>query len=1032
MPHDFTPDDIDWLQDITAAVATVEADAARQEKREAALSGVLQQVDGMRDALAAAHDVTVTWEKEQTILFWKTTRTRSMNWSEANASRPKSDTTANDRNIRDVEVDTRHDLKDGYTISKEDQAKVKEMQRLHQKLVEMQDHLLSLKDDDGNPLFDDRDIRRELWSPLVKGDVIPENAVADRFSEEAQVFQGAVKVYDNLLKEHSATASKYERLQRGLKIAQKTVALAGTAAAQAITIANFSGASMSGQEQRELKALTDQNARTPFEEGSPDAARLSDLTNRYSEMQRALEQQAYAQVAFGLMNGAFDVASQSLEKPDADRNWTIAQTIFESVASAAMSAVGGKQAKDFAEGTATFDARTATTRAMALVKTGLAAGKVVFRIREAAAASDGDRKKFLKAIVIEVGAAIGNAVSAFDVVETRDATDNVINPGTDGAFSNAGNYIRTAVIGAANLTELGAVLVKARDGNIDGKAFAAALGLNVVGLIMAGTYTTAADASRKVLDNSTVSANPDEETEYERSYRKLADGDKIGEIADSMVNLNDLLEAFPGKFPDAAAQEAALIQQAQAAEDARIKAEMTELETRMKNDAAFRAEFEEELRNASEERRAALKDLIQDATPSPDDLADAEASKKAIAAVDKMIAEIEATRTKIAVLDQLTQGAVGMIAKFAPGAGLAVAIRQLVADAFYLAMKAKELNLWSRNMALTYGNDSVYGPAIQSRLASAEIQFSQKTLNAVLSLAGVAAESMRLADVMGAATATTVAITMARALSDYAYDMHKEYEIARGWQLYKDARDNKGDRKAARKAMRWNSTLSKCVLAYGMVVEGDPIAKEVAMNCGLTPVVLKDPDDLCQKVVQYFMAVYNDDPVVLRRIPVAKNWHPGRPVLTLESWLRFKAAAHLTAVPPLDRASTDTLTIDTLLSNFADTWPGGSYGITRDQDFQDDDDRATPEYGAFLAKSLTLARDTMTAFERYVPRNGACPEDAEKPWTEGALHEDMRAITESLAAQAQMIAAEVAYDDKLRLALLADRAQAGPVALGAA
>lgn len=1026
MPADFSEPEVKWLEGVAGAKATLDKDMVLEKQREDLLADILKDVDLMRDDLAEAQKFTVKLTKEQQILFWKTTKVKTMNWSEANATKPKVDVTDKKRNtrgvlsrednMRDAEVDTKHDLRGNYEV---DPAAAKKAQEAHQKIVELQEKMRALVDDEGNRLFDDDMIERELWTPLVKADVIPENAVADGFSEESKVFKGAVKIYEDKLKEHSKTAGRHETAKRMLGIGKKTVAMMGKVAGEAIKIANFSGVAMSGQEGRELKALTDQGAEGGDTIPGGSGKTFDELSKQFNDSQKALEQQAYASMALGLIDGGFDLADKALDKPDKKRNWEIAEIIFNSVANAAIAGLAADKAKKTYEANSTSDFRTANAAAGNLVKYGLQASKVIFRLHDALVAPPGERTKHLKAMVVAVGTAVGNAIAAFDVAETRDKdNDNVINPGTDGAFSNAGAYVTVAIVGAANIGEMLKIIKEASDEGKkpNAKAFATALGLNVVGAIMAGTYVPAADGSREVLKDDQTNANPHQETEYEKSYRKLGDGDQILSMTEGMKGLSDLFDKLPVDAIDPARMEKQILKAAQEEEEARLKADLDQLNTRLQNDEDFRKQFEADIANETKERKAELQKLIGDATASPDDLADEKKAKEAMAAIDRLIAEVEATRMKIAVIEQVTSGGVGIIAKFLPAAGLAVAIRQFISDLYFLAVKVKELNLWNRNMALTYGNDSVYGPAIQSRLASAEIQLSQKTINAALSAAGVAAESMRLADVMGAATATSIGITMAKALSDYAYEMHKEIEISKGWSLYLKARENPGDRKIARKAMRWNSTLSKCVLAYGIVVARDPVAKAVAQNCGLTPVVVADKDDLCQKVVQYFMTVYNDDPVVLRSIPLERNWHPGKPDLTLESWLRFKAAAFVKAVPPISERSADTARIDSMLADLDKLWSKGGYAPTRDD--LAGDDPTDEDYGDFLEESLDLAEALMNAFSKYTPQNGPAPKDAEDPWTEGALHSEMRAVTESLAARAQILKSEIGYDIKLREAAI--------------
>jgi hypothetical protein len=1029
MPKKLSKEQKLWLKVIASDSAKFEQDAERQEERADKLQELQRELDLIRGDLQKAQEFQVKWTKEQKETFWRKEGkvvTKTMNWSEANPGQNEDGTVKaskgkdkKDRMFRDIEVDTKHDLK--VKRGKDNKVKVAieineesvvAVQKMHEKLVMLQARMEDAKDAQGNPLFTARDIERELWSPLVKADIIPSNAVADRYSQEAQVFNGAIEIYEDMLKEHTKTASKHEKAQRMLRIGKDTLALVGTVASQAVRISEFNGTGMSGQEGRELKAQVDLSV-TGEEDPELLAKRLSQFED---QLDNNLAQSGIA-LTMGVLNGVIDISGKALDKPDDKRNWAIAELVFQNVADAAVNSIGVVRENNMEKGVGVVsqDSKTATAAAQNLVRYGLAGSKVIFRLKEALDASDGDRSGFVKAMVLSIGDAVGSAFAAFDVASDRSAsTDDIVDQGTAGQWAKVGAYVSGAIIASANVAEIVKELNDAkkegRDPNI--KGIVGALGLQAVASIMQGTYVVASDGTRKGYDNTAITLNPNEETEYEKGYRKQGDPDALREFSESMKDINGMMALLDGKLPSMEDLQQKAVAESDAKATKLAEAEMRALAEKMKN-PKFRKKFEADLEEEATSERAAIMEKIAIASISPEELGDPEKASKAMAMMDELIAESEACKQKWALLDGLTAGGAAMIAKFAPGAGLVVALRQLVSDVVQLVQKSKELNLWRKNMALTYGNDSVYGPAISSRLSSAAIQVSQKTLNVIFSSVGVAAEGMRLADVMGAATATSIANTMARALSDYGYKMQKEAEIEIGWYYYKKARspEGQGDRKLARKAVNWNSTLSKCVMAYGIVKDDDPIAAEMARNCGLTPEVLADQHDVCQKVVQYFMSVYSDDPVVLKRIPVKKPWHPGIPQLTLESWLSFKAAALVKAVPSLDRTSTQTREIDDALARMDGLWKGKGYGARRDGLARDAVTSGDFDpLDAYLEAAVQVTEALIKALDDFTPTNGPVPEGTGDKWTEGALHEGMSAIIDSLKAQTIMLRTEARYD----------------------
>ncbi|HMO72212.1 MAG TPA: hypothetical protein PKC84_11330, partial [Paracoccaceae bacterium] len=467
-------------------------------------------------------------------------------------------------------------------------------------------------------------------------------------------------------------------------------------------------------------------------------------------------------------------------------------------------------------------------------------------------------------------------------------------------------------------------------------ALVGAIGLTVIAPIMAGVFDQLSDVSRKDIGSSEHSkgvAKSFEETDDEKPYNRQSgetlvsqsdtlsgamdllngsgqdeEGQRLMEEAVDKEKMKQQIEAALKNMPDlkkigaellksvpsGASEEEAkrvIAQRLAKIEQEEKEKEIGDFKKKLQQDPQFKEKFFAEIKTQSDKEAEKLDELIGEASGSPEDLEDEEKARKAMASVDKLIREAAACNQKWQLVETLTSAGASILVAALPVAGLVAAIQKLAMDTAILVRKSIQLNKWMDNMALTLGNHSVYGPAISSRLTSAKIQVSQQSLRVIYDALGVAAEGAKLGDCTGAATGMSIGLNMARALTEFGFKMAKEAEVEAGWQLYKDARANPGDRKKARKAMRWNSTLSKCVLAYGIVMDGDPIAKEVGRSCGLTPEVLADQKDVCGKVVTYFQTLYSDDPTVLRRIPLKKDWHPGTPILTLDSWLRFKAAA---------------------------------------------------------------------------------------------------------------------------------------------
>ena len=84
------------------------------------------------------------------------------------------------------------------SIDPKDYAKV---QAALKKIIEMKQSMLDAKDGDGKALFDDADLMTELFAPLVREGLMPENLVIDEHSETAKLLKNTYESYKKMLEE---------------------------------------------------------------------------------------------------------------------------------------------------------------------------------------------------------------------------------------------------------------------------------------------------------------------------------------------------------------------------------------------------------------------------------------------------------------------------------------------------------------------------------------------------------------------------------------------------------------------------------------------------------------------------------------------------------------------------------------------------------------------------------------------------------------------------------------------------------------
>lgn len=1039
----FSEAQIAWLETAQEKSAEFSGAAKTLEAKAERLAEITEEIESFREEMQKANEaLKVNWKAEVPIgKFYNIVVETSMDWMNGD---------------RDKEIDTVHDLKGSYQVDPE---QAKQVQIYHRRLVELQTKMETAKDENGNPVFTAKDIERELWSPLVRADIIPSNAVADKYSQEAQVWKGACELYQKRLEEHTKTASKHETAKQVLRIGAATVTMMGSVAAGCLKAANFPDTYISkdakaanAKNVHELKQL--EGVKNPSPEQVERMKSLTEKTEAFDKRVedakkagRALKQQEAAlTLAVSAVNGGIAIADTALdrEKDRQKRGWKIAEACYGVCESLAINSFGmwaANAAKSDPDYAGTQDFKNRANIIKCSMQAGFKAGKIVFRIQELATAKDdGTRKKAAMAIVDTIADVIAVSFAAADQkrgtktdgdgnIVTDDKGKKVFETGDQAKWAKMGAYIKTAIKGSARLGDLmHQITVDAKGGKAPNPAMLlSSLGFMGLATASMATFDTVSDKTRKdhtgKTDEDGVYADETFYTETAKQQNARLDkaGQDLNKIADQGAALQKLIGTMPQNI-DVLGIERQIAETMKKQEEDQKKAEISKFQESLK-DPKKQAEILGKINQECDEQVAALEKLIEEASASPDDLQDEEKAKRAMAAVDKLIAEAAACNMRWNVITGMTNGGVSMLVAALPVAGLAASLTKLATDTAILIRRSYHLNRWRKNLALTFNNGSVYGPAIQSRLTSAKVQVSEQAARVVFDAVGVAADSLKLADAtgMGAVVGAVghgleIGNSMARALTEYGFKMRKEHEIVKGWKTYKKARANPGDRKLARKAMTWNSTLSKCVIAYGIVIDGDPIAKEVGRSCGLTPEILADQKDVCPKVVKYFETLYSDDPVVLRRIPIVKSWHPGSPTLTLDSWARFKAAALAQAVPPLHPDSGKTATLDKALIELAAAiGKEANYSLTRDSKFPDDPlgaNRRGEAYRGFLESALKAIKGVKSAVEAYQPKNGPCPEDVDPKdrWMEGLRHDGMNDIAVSLIAQAAMLEGEIEVD----------------------
>jgi hypothetical protein len=452
-------------------------------------------------------------------------------------------------------------------------------------------------------------------------------------------------------------------------------------------------------------------------------------------------------------------------------------------------------------------------------------------------------------------------------------------------FSDIGADVQS---GVATLVNAAQAAWKAKDGK-----YAEALDSLCTGI---ATMTTnfvdqklAADITNK--DDSTR----DKSTESFAEGQKL-DSQRDQEISAAEAAYNSMIDSAtssPSLVLALVTTDAALAKQLEAADQsgkfAEVKANWAKLTEKQK------AGIIRMQRGVAESEAAASKKEAEEARKNFAALTASEEPSD----IDRLIAEVKLQEARFTLAVKLSALPFQAIGALFPPAKMGACVINLANEMRLAAECGMQFLEWADNVADGKRAGSVQAEAMTSRMDLSQVQAVRHGVQAALlvvqiigqgvTLAGGPAAHVGLALDKGAGAAMA-AKSVATAIVDYR-------KAAKAWRIYQKALDRPESRLTARKALRVNPTLAKYAIAYG-AKQGNPIAANALRKCGITEAMLADEEAGVSKLVTFMEAKFSEDPIVLRRVPIA-DWYPGTSAVTAASWMEFVTAAEENADPKL-------------------------------------------------------------------------------------------------------------------------------------
>ena len=294
----------------------------------------------------------------------------------------------------------------------------------------------------------------------------------------------------------------------------------------------------------------------------------------------------------------------------------------------------------------------------------------------------------------------------------------------------------------------------------------------------------------------------------------------------------------------------------------------------------------EDIKKAKEAKDAAVKAILEGKAAEDEILTDTEMFSKLLNPegdgeddgdtrdIENMIAIIQRDRAMLEMINNLASMGIEIAAKFFPPAGAAMDFKTFALEAAKTVAHLRQLAVWMKNAQEAKNAVTVQVHTMLNRVGLETEQAIEHQVKATIAL--VSAIGNVVATVGAHAAPIGVAMVASAKIAGSAFEIaltvKSEAEMKMAWDQYMKAFKNPKDRKNIRMALQKNATLAKYGLVWGALKDGNPIAKKALKRCGLTDAVLAKPSANENKVVEYLEVLFNEDPIVLKMVPDTNGW----------------------------------------------------------------------------------------------------------------------------------------------------------------
>jgi|GEM_PF-6810977 len=727
-------------------------------------------------------------------------------------------------------------------------------------------------------LFSDKDIRTELFSPLVREGVIGDTWLLDRYSDVAEMLDESNKLYLGDLAKYSEKPSTFgaEAIDLGVKVLSQSisavvagVAPTGTEAyatgALVDTIGQLTSAGVTGIKEIYVGFKTQEIA------GGMDRGMTQFATVIGKSLALGLEQQG------------------EMSSSDAG-NW--GGMVTAGIKGGAGLARMGKTAESIVrkyQETKTFDAASFIDGLGLVIEQS-------FVVASKATGNDGDSEAFANA-ARWIGKSFRTAAKTAEFVDTLQAKvrlkDGKLTPDDwFEIFSKAAETATKAISEFAIVPledhrtaeeDRFKLLKKRLDGDESPPLDDAEL-QELLGELSATEDQRQANASVSPLGISELN---------DTDAAKAAIGMKLS----SLTSLSTAQGSAGGTMGQSFGQLFGQIASntAQEGANSRIQKQLAELETQR-----LREQYGMEPTLSNEQKATKAKEELDDERETTRETLELLAAG-GDPGYDALAALVGKYKTRKAVWNTLVSvGSAGMAVaqQFCSAMAIGGTALNFAKEAALVLEHATAIHKWKGARGWSRDSASAYLSSIEAEVHEAAAQITHHVLQAallvvrlvgqIISVAGAAAQGIGL--VIG--TIIDKSAQAAATMEELIYRIVRKQQVKSAWNKTVQALENPSNRRLGLQARAMNPTLAKYSLAYGAYVAKDPIARMTLAKFGIDDVALETAEAGLEQVRKAMESLFSEDNVVMGKPPYRVGWSEGIPIkLSTVCWFQLWSKA---------------------------------------------------------------------------------------------------------------------------------------------